>query len=408
MLLHGQTGPLENGFLSPVRKLSGSERNMNMKGKGRIRSRGTVGCVIAMGACFFAILGLTISGAVRLGPESPEIKDVSPVWSPTGQRVAFVCYCWQKPEWSLSELNPFTWKMKPYYGPFKSPESAKLAEICTMDADGNNRVRLTDNRVEDSRPVWSPDGHYIAFMSRHNNGGIYVMDAEGDNLIKLTSGGEKPAWSPDGQYITFVAWDDVDSEIYIIEADGGHPIKLTDNQDQDTNPAWSPDGQHLAFCSDRDGDFEIYIMNADGSDQVKLTDNDTDDCNPAWSPNGQRIAFESWFDDDVEIYVVSIYERRLLKLTEGHSPVWSPDGSRIAFFSNRDGDIGLYVIKADGTEQTELISGEIDIDSPISWSPGGQKILFTRFEDVDEDGYSEEKVWVIRDDGSNPLRLSKP
>lgn len=378
-----------------------------------MKKRGIVGCVTIMGVCFFAILCLTISGTVRLAPEPPEIKDVFPVWSPTGQRIAFVCYYWRRPDWSLSNLNPFTWKLEPYHGPYTGREGAKLAEICTMDATGSNRIRLTyNNEVWDTNPIWSPDEHRIAFESGYNGGGVYVVNGDGGDLVKLTNKGEKLGWSPDGQYIIFVAWDDTDPEIYIVDTDGGHPIKLTDNKARDSDPVWSPSGWYIAFCSDRDGDFEIYIMKADGSDQITLMDNDSYDCNPAWSPDGQRIAFESWSEGDLEIYVVTIETGALVQLTdnsaEDHSPVWSPDGSRIAFFSNRDGDVGLYVMNANGTKQIRLISGGIAVNSAISWSPGGQRILFVRFEDTDGDGYSEEKIWVINDDGSNPLRLSQP
>ncbi len=53
---------------------------------------------------------------------------------------------------------------------------------------------------------------------------------------------------------------------------------------EDRFSAWSPDGTKIAFNSDRDGNSEIYVMNADGSNPTRLTNNPDSDSNPSWSP----------------------------------------------------------------------------------------------------------------------------
>ena len=56
-----------------------------------------------------------------------------------------------------------------------------------MNSDGSNQVRLTDDPEADSGADWSPDGTRIAFTSeRDGNREIYVMDADGSNLIRVT------------------------------------------------------------------------------------------------------------------------------------------------------------------------------------------------------------------------------
>ena len=69
-----------------------------------------------------------------------------------------------------------------------------------MDANGDNRVRLTDKSTQDHHPSWSPDGKRIAFESyRDGNAEIYVMDADGRNQIRLTVSPAFdvcPSWQP--------------------------------------------------------------------------------------------------------------------------------------------------------------------------------------------------------------------
>ena len=79
-------------------------------------------------------------------------------------------------------------------------------------------------------------------------------------------------------------------EIYVIDGDG-NTTQLTENDVFDGYPAWSPNGQQIAFTSVRDGNWEIYVMDADGSNPVRITHTpDIDEILPTWSPNGKRFA----------------------------------------------------------------------------------------------------------------------
>ena len=95
---------------------------------------------------------------------------------------------------------------------------------------------------------------------------------------------ESPAWSPDGSRIAFMSDRDGNFEIYVMNADGSGPTRLTKNPESDAYPVWSADGSRIAFQSERDGNYEVYVMNADGSRQTNLTDNPAGDGNPTWSP----------------------------------------------------------------------------------------------------------------------------
>ncbi len=82
--------------------------------------------------------------------------------------------------------------------------------------------------------------------------------------------------------IAFTSNRDGNYEVYVMDADGTNPTRLTNNTTYDRVPAWSPDGSQIAFDSRRDGNYEVYVMDADGTNQTNRTNNPADDRSPAW------------------------------------------------------------------------------------------------------------------------------
>ncbi len=165
-------------------------------------------------------------------------------------------------------------------------------EIYGMNADGSDLVQLTSYPEAwfSMSPSWSPDGMRIAFSQGALITGteeIHVMYADGSGETRLTdSAGADwvPVWSPDGKQILFASERDANWEIYVMDADGTGATNLTNNPADDNYPSWSPDGTHITFASERDGQYEIYVMNADGSKVTNLTNHPAVDGVPSWSP----------------------------------------------------------------------------------------------------------------------------
>lgn len=227
--------------------------------------------------------------------------------------------------------------------------------IYVMNADGSGLVRLTNGPHADSRPAWSPDGRRIAFARAGDSTscGIHVMNADGSGLERLTTacGDITPAWSPDGGRIAFGKWTlgSLSTGIYVMNADGSGVTRLTESI-QDEYPAWSPDGRRIAFnrtYEPWEGDWftQVFVMNADGTDIRRLT------------PTGGGQFAES-------------------------GPSWSADGSTILLWSF---GAGIGIVPSSGGTPSRVYKGgdlrdlgDVNYYSTPDWSPDGSKIVFAR------------------------------
>jgi uncharacterized protein YjdB len=127
-------------------------------------------------------------------------------------------------------------------------------------------------------PAISPDGSRVAFVGmRDGNPEIYVMDADGTNLTRVTNDPQpdgRPAFTPDGSGLVFQAQRMVNGkpflEIYSAALDGsGLKALTTDSLNQ--TPTVSPDGATIAFASTRNKNADIWLMSRDGSNQRNFT-----------------------------------------------------------------------------------------------------------------------------------------
>ena len=285
-------------------------------------------------------------------------------------------------------------------------------EIASVNVDGSDRQRLTDNLHFENYPVWSPDGTRIAFIA-HND-------------YRFIEGYDYP--SPEH-------YDTYNSEIFTRSSDGKDERVVPNTKGAELDPVdgpgppghpgtrgvglyppvWSPDGERLAFTAHEgrrarygnSGELEriLYTVRLDGSELSRIGKATT---LPTWSPDGERVAFGL---DDV-VYTVRFDGTDLREVLDdfmAHEVSWSPDGAELLLAS----DGGVHVVHPDGSGLRRLGPSVPTIlrttnarTTNATWSPDGSMIAARREEEVQEVGrYGVALVIFVMDRDGTDVRF---
>ena len=102
--------------------------------------------------------------------------------------------------------------------------------------------------------------------------------------------------SPDGSRIAFT----YKGDIWTVPVSGGNAIRVTATPDYEANPVWSPDSRRLAFAGDASGNFDVYIVDAIGGAPQRLTFNSASEIPESFSPDGKSVLFSASIQDPAE------------------------------------------------------------------------------------------------------------
>lgn len=213
----------------------------------------------------------------------------------------------------------------------------------------------------------------IAFMSDRrgpdNPDGrnhIFTLDLASGRVSQLTSGrnhhDQHPKWSPDGRRLSFVSSRGGNFDLYVMNADGTNVERLTDHPANDFDPMWMPDGQSLIFSSERDSRSDLYRLWLKDRRVERLTHHFVGRAiMPNVSPDGQFVAFAAqtlqrlqFWEFQIHVLELATGKTRALGNSGGACwPSWSPDGRLANVLLAREPST-IQIRNADGGAAREL------------------------------------------------------
>ncbi|MEH3036358.1 MAG: S9 family peptidase [Sphingomonas adhaesiva] len=297
-------------------------------------------------------------------------------------------------------------------------------------------------------PQISPDGRHIVYVRRSGDvmsdrmvSSLWLIDVASGRQVPFASDGSSPRWSPDGTRVAYVARDGDRSQLFVRwlgpDAAGGAVSRVTTLPGDPNALEWSPDGTRIAFVANVAGEAttlgkaparpeganwapplevidrvtyrndgpgyrkpgydHLFVVAADGGAARQLTFGRYDDGGPlSWSADGRRLVFSAIRGKDAErqvmnsdLYAVDVASAQLTQLTTRDGPdgqpAWSPDGQRLAWTGFDDTrrayeNQQLYVGGRDGEAPRSLTASLDRSIEEARWAADGRS-LYASYDD---------------------------
>jgi Tol biopolymer transport system component len=315
-------------------------------------------------------------------------------------------------------------------------------DIYLADADGAHPIRVADGVPEapspspggpcdrpsgsyllGDGPVWAPDGRHFLFFDLTlppddglpglcgYPGTAHIADAEGRVVASVPGIGIDATWSPDSSRLAAWAWiaGVGSNQVGVYGLDGALqtsiPLEPGYARYGQHGVVWAPDGRSVWARIAPGADPELWQLPIDGSTPRRLSQDDRMTGLSDFSPDGSKLAA---IVPGGSLVVAKADGSQLRTVVQGNGlgsvvggvggPVWSPTGTQVAYdWAVGAGTADIRIVDVpDGTYRT-LVPGVPTNGSPLGWSPGGDRILFSRLDQQDRPS-----LWSVAADGGAP------
>ena len=313
-----------------------------------------------------------------------DARDVSPVWSPDGTRVAFARE--SRPEQAGGLGSLYT-----------------TANLCVLTMGGETRTVTAFGTAMTPRigpACWSPDGRLLvcSYEAIGTSSDLYRVGVDGSGLTKLTDSEEwidrLPRWSPDGRRIVFQRFfkgGDLEGQVPQVWAvgalDGGEPRRLAMGE----RPAWSPDGRRVAYLVRggrllRDDCFaQLELIDPDSLAVLRIGSPFYTISRFAWSPDGRGIAligrlehkrgqplnnYELDLRSTEYVYLLELNDQQPRRLSSARASDdvlgWSPSGQEIVYAARTGNQLSFRLVDRSGVERRTRLR-DVSAGAQCAW-----------------------------------------